>query len=228
MPTLPPSPPLTPLPPNPLTTPHPAPWPTVSLWVHCIGLWFAGPGTHHLRYLDIMRNLRAWPNLNQCLCFVYVHFLSRVWLFTTPWNAALQASLSFTISWSLLKLMSIGWHRWCHTTISSSVVPFSSCFQSFPASGSFPVSQLFMSGGQTIGASASVYVLPMNIQGWFPLGLTGLISLLSKGLWRVLQQHSSKASVLQCSAFFVVQLSHPYITTRKTIALTIWSDVSAF
>ena len=73
--------------------------------------------------------------------------------------------------------------QWCHPTISSSVVPFSSCPQSFPASGSFPVSQTFASGGQSIGASASV--LPMNSQGWFPLGLTGLISLLSKGLSRV-------------------------------------------
>ena len=72
---------------------------------------------------------------------------------------------------------------WCHPTISSSVVPFSSCLQSFPALGSFPVSQLFTSGGQSIGSSAST--LPMNIQGWFPLGLTGLISLLSKGLSRV-------------------------------------------
>ena len=75
--------------------------------------------------------------------------------------------------------------RWCHPTISSSVVPFSSCLQSFPASGSFPVSWLFMSGGQSIGASASASVLPMNIQGWFLLGLTGLISFLSKGLSRV-------------------------------------------
>ena len=72
---------------------------------------------------------------------------------------------------------------WCHPTISSSVAPFSSCFQSFPASGSFPMSQLFASGGQNIGASASV--LPMNIQGWFPLRWTGLISLQSIGLSRV-------------------------------------------
>ena len=74
-------------------------------------------------------------------------------------------------------------NRWCHPTISSSVVLFSFCLQSFPASGSFPGSQLFTSGSQSIGASASV--LPMSIQGWFPLGLTGLISLLSKGLSRV-------------------------------------------
>ena len=75
--------------------------------------------------------------------------------------------------------------RWCHPTISSSVTPFSSCPQSSPASGSFAMSQLFASGGQTIGASASTSVLPMNIQDWFPIGLTGLISLLSKGLSRV-------------------------------------------
>ena len=71
---------------------------------------------------------------------------------------------------------------WCHPTISSSVIPFSSCFQSFPASGSFPVSWLFTSNGQNIGASASASVLPVNIQDWFPLGLTGLISLQSKRL----------------------------------------------
>ena len=71
---------------------------------------------------------------------------------------------------------------WCHPTTSSSVVPFSSCLQSFPASGSFPVSQFLASGGQSFGASASSSVLPVNIQGWFPLGLIGLISLLSRGL----------------------------------------------
>ena len=68
--------------------------------------------------------------------------------------------------------------RWCHPTISSSVTPFSSCLQSFPASGSFPMSQFFASGGQSTGTSGSASVLPMNIQGWFPLGLTDLISLL--------------------------------------------------
>ena len=74
---------------------------------------------------------------------------------------------------------------WCHPTISFSVVPFSSCLQSFSASGSFTVSWLFASGGQSIGASASASVLPMNVQGWFPLGLTNLTSLQSKGLSRV-------------------------------------------
>ena len=74
--------------------------------------------------------------------------------------------------------------RWCHPTISSSVIPFSSCPQSFPALGSFQMSQFFASGGQSIGVSASASVLPMNIQDWFPLGWTGWISLQSKGLWR--------------------------------------------
>ena len=76
-------------------------------------------------------------------------------------------------------------NQWCHTTISSSVIPFSSCFQSFPASGSFPVGQFFASGGQSIGVSASASVLPVNIQDWFPLGWTGWICLQSKGLLRV-------------------------------------------
>ena len=79
--------------------------------------------------------------------------------------------------------------QWCHPTISSSVVPFSSHLQSFPALGSFPKSQFFASGGQSIGASASASVLPMNIQDWFPLGLTGWISLQSKGLSTLLQHH---------------------------------------
>ena len=75
--------------------------------------------------------------------------------------------------------------RWCHPTISSSVVPFSSCPQSFPASGSFPMSQFITSGGQSIGDSAAASVLPMNIQDWFPIGWTGWISMQSKGLSRV-------------------------------------------
>ena len=89
----------------------------------------------------------------------------------------------FTISCSLLKFMSI--ESWCHPTVSSSVAPFSSCPQSFPAPGAFPMSQLLSSQGQSIGASALASVLPMNTQGWFPLGLTGLISLQCKGLSRV-------------------------------------------
>ena len=110
---------------------------------------------------------------------VVVQSLSHVWLFGTPGTAAHQASLSFTLSRSLLKLMSI--ESVMHPTILSSVTPFSFCLESFPASGSFLMSQLFASGGQSMGASASASVLPMNIQAW-SLGWTGLISLQSKGL----------------------------------------------
>ena len=106
--------------------------------------------------------------------------------------------------------------QWCHPTISSSVVPFSSCLQTFPTSGSFLMSQLFTSGGQSIGTSASV--LPMNIQDWFPLGLTGLISLKSKGLLRVfsnttVQKHrffSTQPSLWSSSHIHTWLLGKPY------------------
>ena len=91
---------------------------------------------------------------------------------------------------------------WCHPTISSSAIPFSSCPLSLPASGSFPVSQLFTSGGQSTGVSASASVLPMNIQDWFPLGWTGWISLQSKGLSRVFSN-----TTVQKHQFFGPQLS---------------------
>ena len=101
---------------------------------------------------------------------------------------------------------------------SHSVVPFS-CLQSFPTSQSFQMSQLFTSGGQSIGVSTSASVLPMNIQDWLDLlAVQGTLKSL-------LQYHSSKTSILQCSAFFIVQLSYPYMTTGKTIALTRWSFV---
>ena len=110
---------------------------------------------------------------------------------------------------------------WCHPTISSSVVPFSSCPQSFPASGSFLLSWLFTLGGKSIGTAAPASVLPMNTQDWSALGWTGWISLQSKGLLRVLSNTTvQKASMLRHSGFFIVQLSHPYMTTGKTIALT--------
>ena len=102
---------------------------------------------------------------------------------------------------------------WCHPTFSSSVIPFFSCLQSFPESGSFLMSQLFSSGGQSIGVSGSASVLPINIQDWFPLGLTDSISLQYKGLSKVFS--NSTASILQHSAFFIVQLSYPYMTTGK-------------
>ena len=101
--------------------------------------------------------------------------------------------------------------QWCHPTISSSVVPFSFCLQSFSASGSFPMNEFFASGGQSIGASALASVLPKNIQDWFPLGLTGWISLLSKGLSRVFSN-----TIVQKRQFFGAQLSlwsNPHIHT---------------
>ena len=120
--------------------------------------------------------------INLSLSFSSVQFSHcRVWLFATPWTATRQASLSITNSWSLLKLMSI------ESVMPSNhhAVPFSSRLQSFPASGSFPMSQLFTSGGQSIGVSASTSVLPMNTQDWSPLGWTGWISSQSRGLSRV-------------------------------------------
>jgi len=95
--------------------------------------------------------------------------------------------------------------------------PLSFCLQSLPASGSFPMSPLFASGGQSIGASASVSLLPMNIQGWFPLALTGLLSLQSKGLSRVFSSTSLEASILWHSAFFMVQLTSVSDSWKKHI-----------
>ena len=141
--------------------------------------------------------------------FQSVQFLYRVRPLVTPWTAAHQASLSITNSRSLLKLMSITLVM--PSNHSSSVIPFSSCLQSFPASGFSQMSEFFTSCGQSIGASASASVLPL---GW-----TGWISLQSKGLSSLLQHHSSKASILHHSAFFIVQLSHLYMTIGKSMKL---------
>ena len=140
---------------------------------------------------------RHWKNSN--IMGRTVQLLSHVWRFVTPWTAAHQASLPITNSQSLLKLTSI--KSGCHPTISPSVITFSSSLQSFPSSGSFPMSD-FASGCQSIGASASASVLPMNIYDWFPLVLTSWISLQSRGL--------SKASsniIVQKYQFFSTQLS---------------------
>ena len=99
-------------------------------------------------------------------------------------------------------------NQWCQPTISFSVVPFSSCLQSFPASGSFPMSHLFISSGQSIGASASESVLPMNIQDWVPLGWTGWISFQSKGLSKVFSNATvQKHQILQCTYINISQIS---------------------
>ena len=115
---------------------------------------------------------------NICCCYSVTQLYPT---FETPWIAARQASLSITIPWRLPKLMSVG----LVMMLSSHLILSSSCLQSFPASGSFAMRWLFAWSGQSIGASALASVLPMNIQGWFSLGLTGLISLQSKGFSRV-------------------------------------------
>ena len=110
-------------------------------------------------------------------------------------------------------------HQWCHPTISFSVVPFSSCLQSFPSSGSFPVSQLFTSGGQSIRRSNEYSGLISFRIDWLDLlAVQGILK-------SVLQHHISKTSILWNSAFFMVQLSHPYMTIGKTITLTMWTFV---
>ena len=115
-------------------------------------------------------------------------------------------------------------NHWCRATISSSAALFSFWLQSFPAPEAFPVSRLFASGGQSIGASASAKLLPVSIQGWFPLGLTGWISLQLRKLSRVFSSTIvQKYQFFGCSAFIMVELSHPHVTTRKNIALTVWT-----
>ena len=143
-------------------------------------------------------NISPIPQLSLLCSRTAIQLLSSAQLFVTPWTAACQVLLSSTISWSLLKFMSMS--QWCYLTISFTATPFSLRLQSFPISGSFPMSQLFTSGGQSTGASA--LVLPMNIQNWFPLEVTGLISLLSKGLSRVFF-----STTVQKHQFFNTQLS---------------------
>ena len=152
------------------------------------------------KHLILCHPLRLLPSIFPNTQFSSVQSLSRVRLFATPWTAALQASLSLTNSRSLLKLMPI------ESVMPSShlilCLPFSSCPQSLPASGSFPMSQLFAWGGQSIGVSASTSVLPMNTQDWSSLGWTGWISLQSKGLSRVFSN-----TTVQKHQFFSAQLS---------------------
>ena len=152
--------------------------------------------------------------------FSSVQSFCHVRLFLTPRTAAHYASLAITNSQSLFKLMSIvSVMPSNHLILCRPLLLPSSIFPSIRV---FSNSQFFTSGGQSIGASASASVLPVNIQDWFPLRLTGLISLLSiQGtLKSLLQHHTSKASILWHSAFFIVQLSHPFMTTGKVIVLS--------
>ena len=162
------------------------------------------------------------------LQFSSVQSLSRVRLFTTPWITACQASLFITKPGVYPNSCLLS--RWCHPAISSSVVPFSSCPQSLPASGSFPMS-LFLCMRWPKYWSFSLSISPSNEHpGLISFRMDWLDLLAVQGtLKSLLQHHNSKASILQCSAFFTIQLSHPYTTTGKTIALTRWqSNVSAF
>ena len=155
-----------------------------------------------------------------CCCCV-VQSLSHIRLFVSQRPAARQASLSFASPRVCSNSCPLSW--WCFSTISSSVIPFSSCPQSLPVSGSFAMSQLFASGDQSIGASASALVLPMKFQGWFALGLTGLMSLLSKGLSRVFSTTVQKHQLVGTQSSL---WSNSHMTTGKTIAFTIWTFVS--
>ena len=149
--------------------------------------------------LEILKNL-FWVQ------FSSVQSLRHVWLFAIPWTAAyLLPCLSPTPGACSISCPS---SQWCYPAISSSVVPVSTCLQSFPASGSFPMSQFFASNGQSIGASASASVLPMNIQDWFPLRLTGLISLQSKGFSRVFSKTTVQKHQLFGTQFSIGANSH--------------------
>ena len=151
------------------------------------------------------RGLLAW--IKSYFQFSSVQSLSRLQLFATPWNAARQASLSITNSRSSPRLMSI--ELVMQSNISSSVVPFSSCPQSFPASGSFQMSQLFASSGQSIGISASTSVLPVNTQDWSPLVWTGWSSLQSKGS----QESSPTPQFKSINSSALSFLYHPTLTS---------------
>ena len=143
-------------------------------------------------------NIRVFPI--HSVQFSSVQWLSRVWLFATPWTALTRPPCLSPAPGVYPN--SCPSSPWCHPAISSSVVPFSSCPQSFPASGPFQMSQLFTSGGESIRVSASTSVLPVNTQDWSPVGWTGWISLQSKGLTRVFS-----STTVQKHQFFTVQLT---------------------
>ena len=189
----------------------------------CIGISTWPPLLAHDSLQALPPGLFSLLGVQYVLFVVVIQSLSHVWLFQPQGLQHTRLPCS-SLSPGVC-LNSCPLNRSCHPTISSSVVPFSSCLQSFPASGSFPMSLLLAWDGQSITASASV--LPMNIQCWFPLGLTGLIFLAVPGtLKSLLQHHNLKALILQFSTLFMVQLSHLYMTTGKTIALSIQTFVS--
>ena len=160
------------LPPSPFFLAQPNSWDSASLGCSHLGRWCVLDSRGSVQFSRSVMSNSLWPHELQ---------YSRP---PCPSSTPRACSNSCPLS------------RWCHPTISSSVIPFSSCFQSFPASGSFPLNQFFASGGQSTGVSASASILPMNIQNWLLLGQTGLISLLSKELSRIfpnttVQKHQS-------------------------------------
>ena len=178
-------------------------------------------------HLGCFRVLAVVKSAAMTIVVAVVQWLSWIWFFVTPRTAACQASLSFTVSGVCSNSCPLS--LWCSLTISSSLVPFSSCPQSFPASGPFPMSQLFKSGGESIGASAPV--LPMNIQGWFPLGLTGLISLQFKGLSRVfsstkVQKHQFLGAFIFLN-YDILERGSPFFPQMKSLPgdMRAWSLV---
>ena len=171
--------------------------------------------TRYITECSVFQFVTKWSK--EIMCISSVKSFSCVWLFATPWTAAHQASLSITSSRSLLKLMSIESVVPCNHLIFRHPLLLSSSI--FPSIRSFQMSQFFTSGGQSIAVTASMSVLPMNIQDWFPLGVTDLLAVQGT-LKSLLQHHSSKASISLALSFFIVQLSHPYMTTGKNIAWT--------
>ena len=187
--------------------------------------WSPFPG----EFIRQIKLILGWQNL--CLTSVFVHRTQHDIFFATLWTAACQASLCFTISRRCSNSCPLS--QWSHPSISPSVALFFSCLQSFRASGFFPMSHLFALGGWSIRASASVSVLPMNIQSWFPLGLTDFISLQSYGVSRVFS-----STTIQRHPFFGTQPSlwsnsriHTWLLEKHSfdyLGLSWQSDVSGF
>ena len=158
----------------------------LGTWMNCSGSWWLNPGISSVQFSRSVVSDSLWPHESQ-------HARPPC---PSPTPGVHSDSCPS--------------RQWCHSAISSSVVPFSSCPQSLPASESFPMSQLFTWGGQSTGLSALASFLPKKSQGWSPSEWS------PRTLKSLLKHHSSKASILQRSAFFTVQLSHPYMTTGKT------------
>ena len=192
--------------------------------------WSAGGWSGANRYILCLDFLLpwTWPCPKNMLFVTVVQLLSHAQLWTAcPTHGLQHAGLPCPLLSSGVCSNSCPLSLWCHPTISSSVAPFPSCAQSSPALGSFPLSWLFASGSQSIGASASVTVLLMNIQDWFPLGLIGLISLQSSRLSRVFSSTTSwKHQFFSAHPSLWSNYHIWYMTTRKTIALTIQPFVS--